>query len=281
MSVDVSPSDLTTTAGSPSLRTEGVARLTVERLAGESIAMDINEQGPLRLRFPRVRAGDGLEAIIVNIGGGIVGGDQLAFEIEACEGASVSVTSQAAEKIYRSNGADASVSVRLSSDRNAELVWLPQESILFDRARVRRRIEADAKANSSLTICESVVFGRAAMGEQVVSGLITDHWRVRRDGTLVFAEALALDGAIGKILQGPAIGRGAVAFATLVHLAPDAESKIDAIRASQTSTVEAGASAFSGLLVARFLAADAFELRAAILSAVSALGVVAPRAFSL
>jgi urease accessory protein len=281
MSVDVSPFDLTTTAGSSPLRTEGVARVIIERIAGDSIAMDIDEQGPLRLRFPRVRAGDGLEAVIVNTGGGIVGGDKLTFEIEAREGASVGVTSQAAEKIYRSSGADAFISVRLSADRSAEVVWLPQESILFDRARVRRSIEADAAANASLTICESVVFGRAAMGEQIVLGLIKDHWRIRRDGKLVFAEALAIDGPVGKILQGPAIGRGAVAFGTLVHLASDAESKIDAIRASQTSDVEAGASAFNGLLVARFVAADAFELRAAILSAVSALGVVAPRAFSL
>jgi urease accessory protein len=281
MFVDVSPFDVATAAGDAPLRTEGVARLKVQRIAGDSVAMDVDEGGPLRLRFPRARAGDALDAVIVNTGGGIVGGDRLTLEIAAGDGASVAVTSQAAEKIYRSSGPDASISVRLSVAADAQLLWLPQESILFDRARVRRSIDADVATGASLTICESVVFGRTAMGEQVASGMIRDQWRVRRDSKLVFADALTLDGPLGKILQGPATTRGAVAIATLVHVAPDAERKVDALREGQVAGVEAGASAFSGLLIARFVAAGAFELRAAILVALNALGVVAPRAFSL
>jgi urease accessory protein len=278
MSVEVSPFDFAATT----LRTDGVARLKVERISGESVAMEIDEQGPLRLRFPRVRASDALEAVIVNTGGGVVGGDRLAFEIEAHEGASVAVTSQAAEKLYRSAGANASISVHLIAGDDAELLWLPQESILFDRACVVRTIDADLAAAASMTICESVVFGRTAMGERVASGLLRDRWRVRRDGKLAFADVLALDGPVGKILDGPAVARGAVAMATLVHCAQDAEAKVDAIRASfERDEVEAGASAFGGLIVARFVAPGAFELRAAILAAVEAIGAVAPRAFSL
>jgi urease accessory protein len=160
-------------------------------------------------------------------------------------------------------------------------MWLPQESILFDRARVFRSIHAEAAADALLTICEAVVFGRAAMGERIAAGTIRDRWRVHRAGKLVFADALALDGEIGRILESPATARGAVAVATLVHLSPDAERKVDAVRRCELSGVEAGASAFDGLLVARFVAAGAWELRAAILSALDALGLVAPRAFSL
>ena len=281
MSVDVSPFDLAAAAQDAPLRTEGVARLKVERIAGDSIAMDLDEQGPLRLRFPRVRASDALEAVIVNTGGGVVGGDRLTFEIGAGAGSSVAVTSQAAEKIYRSSGAEASIAVRLFADKRAQLMWLPQESILFDRARVSRSIDAEATADASLTICEAVVFGRAAMGEQIAAGMMKDRWRVHRGGKLVFADALALDGAVGKILQGPAIARGAIAVATLVHLAPDAEQKVDGVRRCQVSDVETGASAFDGMLVARFVAAGAMELRVAILAALDAIGMTAPRAFSL
>jgi urease accessory protein len=281
MSVDVSPFELVAAAHDAPLRTEGVARLKVERIAGDSTAMDLDEQGPLRLRFPRVRASDALEAVIVNTGGGIVSGDRLTFEISAGAGSSVAVTSQAAEKLYRSSGAEASIAVRLSAARHAQLIWLPQESILFDRARVSRCIDAEVASDASLTICEAVVLGRAAMGEQIVAGMIKDRWRVRRDGKLVFADALSLEGPVGKILQGPAIARGAIAVATLVHLAPDAEHKAEAFRQSKTSDVEAGASAFDGLLVARFVAAGAMELRAAILGALDAIGMTAPRAFSL
>jgi urease accessory protein len=281
MSVDVSPFELAAAAQDAPLRTEGAARLKVERIAGDSVAMDLDEQGPLRLRFPRVRASEALEAVIVNTGGGIVGGDRLTFDISAGARSSVAVTSQAAEKIYRSSGAQASIAVRLSAASHAQLVWLPQESILFDRARVTRSIDANAAADASLTICEAVVFGRAAMGEQIVAGMIKDRWHVRRDGKLVFADALTLDGPMGRILQGPATARGAVAVATLIHLAPDAERKIDAFRQSQTPDAEVGASAFDGLLVARFVAAGSLELRAALLAALDGLGMIAPRAFSL
>ena len=281
MSVDVSPFDLAAATQDAPLRTEGVARLKVERVAGDSIAMDLDEQGPLRLRFPRERASDAREVVIVNTGGGIVGGDRLTFDISTGARSSVAVTSQAAEKIYRSSGAVASIAVRLSAASHAQLMWMPQESILFDRARVTRFVDAEAATGASLTICEAVVFGRAAMGEQIAAGMIKDRWRVRRDGKLVFADALTLDGPIGKILQGPAIAQGAVAIATLVHLAPDAERKIDAFRQSQTPDAEVGASAFDGLLVARFVAAGAMELRAALLAAVDALGMIPPRAFSL
>ena len=282
MSVDVSLFDLAANAADAPLRTEGVARLKVERIAGDSVAMDLDEQGPLRMRFPRVRASDALEVVIVNTGGGIVGGDRLAFEVEADEGASVSVTSQAAEKIYRSSGPAASISVRLAAARGSQLAWLPQESILFDRARVSRRIDAETAADASLTICESIVFGRAAMGERVAAGMLQDRWRIRRDGRLIFADALTLDGAIASILDGSAVAAGANAIATLVHVAPDSGRKLDAIRATfDVPAVEAGASALDGMLVARFIARDGFGLRGAILAALDAIGAVPPRAFTL
>jgi urease accessory protein len=282
MSVDVSPFEVAAASGVPGIRARGVARLRAERIAGQTVAMDIDEQGPLRLRFPRIRVADALETIIVNTGGGVVGGDRLQFEIEADEAASVSVSSQAAEKMYRSSGADAEISVRLVAGPRARLVWLPQEAILFDRARVKRSIEADIADDGSLTVCEGAVFGRAAMGERVQSGMLRDRWRVHRGGRLVFADALALDGSIAAMLDRPAVARGAIAVATLLQVAPDAESRIDAVRSTfEARAVEAGASAFDGMLVARFLAADGSAVRAAVLAAVSALGIVAPRAYTL
>jgi urease accessory protein len=282
MSVDVSPFEVASFAGTAPLRAAGVARLKAERIAGQTVAMDVDEQGPLRLRFPRVRTTDALETVIVNTGGGVVGGDALQFEIEADEGASVAVTSQAAEKIYRSNGADAKISVRLKAAARARLGWLPQEAILFNRARVSRTIEADVAGNASLTICESVVFGRAAMGETVVNGLLKDRWRVRRDGKLIFADALTLGGEIEKTLSGPAVAKGAIAAGTIIQVAPDAEARIDAVRAAfEHDGVEAGASAFGGMLIVRVLAQDSIGLRAALLSTLAALGTLPPRAFTL
>ena len=282
MSVEVSPFELAARAGEAPVRAEGVARLIAERMSGDTVAMEIDEQGPLRLRFPRIKAADALDTVIVNTGGGVVGGDRLEFEIDAREGAAVSVTSQAAEKIYRSAAAAARISLRLSAAPRARLVWVPQETILFDRSRVSRSIEADMSADASLTICESVVFGRAAMGEQLKSGSLQDRWRIRRDGKLVFADAVTLEGSIGNVLSGPAVAAGANGFATIVQVAPDAESKIDAVRAALAGEdIEAGASAFGGFLLARLLARDNLALRSAVLAALHALGAEPPRAFAL
>jgi urease accessory protein len=282
MSVGVSPFEVETGAGIAGLRAAGLLRLEAERASGQTFAAEIDEQGPLRVRFPRIAAEGVLEGVLVNTGGGIVGGDRLRFEIEAGEGTSVALTTQASEKIYRSTGADATVDIVLKAASKSSLAWVPQESILFDRARVLRTIEADVASDATLTICEAVVFGRAAMGETVAGGKLKDRWRIRRDGKLVFADAVTLDGTIGATLARPAIARGAIAAGTIVQLAPDAEAKIDAVRAAlDHDGVEAGASAFDGMIVVRILAQDSIALRAAILATLSALGAEPPRAFSL
>jgi urease accessory protein len=282
MSVGVSPFEVETGAGIAGLRAAGLLRLEAAHTAGQTIAADIDEQGPLRVRFPRVAPEGVLEGVLVNTGGGIVGGDTLRFEIEAGDGARVALTTQASEKIYRSTGADATVDVSLRASPNSSLAWVPQESILFDRARVRRTIEADAAADATLTICESVVFGRAAMGETVRSGTLKDRWRVRRDGKLIFADAVTLEENVGATLARPAVARGCIAAGTILQVSPDAETKVDTVRAAlDHDGVEAGASGFDGMIVVRIIAQDSIVLRAVILATLSALGTPPPRAFSL
>jgi urease accessory protein len=282
MSVNVSPSEVAAPATLPaSIRASGVLKLVVAHTDSGSAADDIAESGPLRVRFPRVRE-DRLEAILINTAGGIVGGDKLEFQIEAREDASLSITSQAAEKIYRSNGLTSRISVSLKAEAGSELFWLPQETILFDRARVERSIEADVATGASFAICEAIVFGRDAMGEKVARGYLRDRWRIRRDGKLIFADALTLDGDIKSTLNRRATMNGKIATATMVVVSNDAMSKIDTVREALTGEgIEAGASAFEGMLVVRILAENSIALRAAVLSALEAAGTPPPRAYSL
>jgi len=282
MSVNVSPSEVAAPATLPaSIRASGALKLVVMHTDSGSAAEDIAESGPLRVRFPRIRE-DRLEAILINTAGGIVGGDKLEFQVEAREDASLAITSQAAEKIYRSNGLTSRISVSLKAERGSELFWLPQETILFDRARVEREIEADVSSEGSLAICEAIVFGRDAMGEKVTRGLLRDRWRIRRDGKLIFADALALDGDMKVTLNRVAAMNGMIAMATMVCVSNDAMSKLDAVREALTGEgIEAGASAFDGMLVARILAEDSIALRASVLSALEAAGTPPPRAYTL
>jgi urease accessory protein len=193
----------------------------------------------------------------------MAGGDRLTVEVALGEGAKAVLTTQAAEKIYRSDGAETEISVRLALEAGARLAWLPQEQILFDGARFRRRLDAELHPDSSLTLVESTVFGRLAMGESVRSGRFLDRWRIRRGGRLVLAEDVRLDGPVAALLDRPALGGGARAVAAVLHVAPDAEGRLDEARAHLADArCECGASAWDGLLLARFLSFDPQALRA-------------------
>jgi urease accessory protein len=282
MSVNVSPSEVAPPATLPaSIRAAGALRLIAAHTDAGTAAEDIAESGPLRVRFPRLRE-DRLEAILINTAGGIAGGDRLEFSVETRQDASLAITSQAAEKIYRSNGLTSRISVSLKAEGGSELFWLPQETILFDRARVEREIEAEVAPDASLSICEAIVFGRDAMGEKIERGLLRDRWRICRAGKLIFADALALDGDVKTTLSRAATLNGRIAMATMICVSPVAEQKVDAVRNVLAGDgVEAGASAFDGMLVARIIAEDSIVLRAAILSALEAAGSPPPRAYSL
>ena len=158
--------------------------------------------------FPR-REGDGLSGVLVNTAGGVAGGDSFDIEIAAAEGARLTLTTAAAEKVYRAPGAAAQLDIALKVAAGAHLAWLPQETILFDRARVHRRFDIELDEAASLLLCEIVVFGRTAMGERMEQGEFVDRWRMRRDGKLVFAETVRLDGDIGAKLARSAVARAA------------------------------------------------------------------------
>src|SRR5471032_2166410 len=173
-------------------RATGHIALSVAAEGGVTRRQRVHEDGSLRVRFPN-GAPETLEAVIVNTGGGMTGGDRFAIEIEVGEGASLIAGTAAAEKIYRSNGPDAEMTVRLDLAAGARLAWLPQETILFDSARLSRRIDIDLAQGASLLMTESVVLGRVAMGEAMKQGFFADRWRVRREGKLVFADTAWLD----------------------------------------------------------------------------------------
>ena len=231
----------------------------------------LHEQGAVRLRRAR---GAACEAMIVNTGGGIVGGDRLMLDMTLALAAHVTITSVAAEKIYRSAGPAATIETRLSLGPAARLDWLPQETILFDGARLDRRFAVDMAADATLLAAETIVFGRLASGETAIGGVFRDGWRVRRDGSLVFADAARLEGAIGAILDGPATGGGARATSLVLLLSPEAEGLVEAARLGlepHRGAVEGGASARDRLLCVRLLSHDPERLHAAVAAVVGVL----------
>jgi urease accessory protein len=242
-------------------RARGAVRFDVRGIDGVTRRRELLEAGSLRVRFPSPED-NGLSAVLVNTAGGIAGGDRFDVDIACAHDARLTVTTAAAEKIYRTGGPAAELNVTLKAEGRSHLSWLPQETILFDRARIRRCFEIDLSENASLLLCEIVVFGRLAMGERMREGELIDRWRLRRGGRLVFAENVRLDGDIGGKLARPAIAKGGVAIGTAL-IVPGDEALVERIRElSETFGGEVGISTWNGFAMARFCAQDAARLRA-------------------
>jgi urease accessory protein len=258
-------------------RAQGSVTFDVHLVEGVTRRRHLHESGSLRVRFPSPEA-EGLSAVFVNTAGGVAGGDRFDIDIAAGEDSRLTLTTAAAEKVYRAESSPAQLNIFLKAAAGSHLGWLPQETILFDRARVSRRIEIDLAESASLLLCEIVVFGRAAMGERMLQGEFIDRWRIRRGGRLVFAETIRLDGDIGAKLTHPAIAKGGVAIGTAL-IVPGDEALVENIRTlSETFGGEVGISAWNGFAMARFCAQDAARLRADMMAVLGrASGSALPR----
>ena len=227
-----------------------------------------HESGSLRVRFPSPES-EGLSAVLVNTAGGVAGGDRFDIDIAAGERARLTLTTAAAEKVYRATDRAAELNIALKVADGAYLSWLPQETILFDRAKISRRIDIDLAEGASLLLCEIVVFGRSAMGERMQQGAFIDRWRLRRGGRLIYAETVRLEGDIGERLKRPAVAKGGVAIGTALIL-PGDEALLERVREIAPSFGgEAAISAWNGFAMARFCAQDAARLRADMMAVLS------------
>ena len=249
-------------------RASGRVSASFRQVDGVSRIARLHQSGCLKLRFPRLpdRAA---QAILINSSGGLTGGDRVeqAFAVEP--GAALTITTQACERVYRSSGGHAGVITRLTIGEAASCAYLPQETILFDGGAIARNLDVDAAASASVLLCESVILGRAAMGETVTSGLFRDRWRVRIAGRLVFADDLRFDGAIAADTRQPASLAGHRAFASVLYAAADAEALRDPVRDLVGET--GGASLVGGVLIVRMLAPSGMSLRKRLIPVLAAL----------
>jgi urease accessory protein len=246
----------------------GVAEIAFARRSGGTRLVHLYQRDPLRVLFPMSEAGEPPQAAIVTTSGGLVAGDRLEVVVGVGDGAAAHVTASAAEKIYRSLGATTKVTQSLAVGDGAALEFLPLETILFDGARLDRKIVVDLASTAAFLGGGIVVFGRRARGERFMHGFLHDVWEVRREGSLVWGDALHLDGDIAAIIDHPACFDRAAGFAMLILglAGSDPRKFIDGARVVQTAAMvglRAGLTLIGGLLVARWLGNDAMLLRRA------------------
>jgi urease accessory protein len=262
-------------------RAVGEARLSVRVAAGRTRIEGLRLAGSMKILFPH-GAGDPLEAVTLNTAGGLTGGDRMRITVEAGAGTHLVVTSQAAERAYRAQaGQVARVDLRLVAGPGARLDWLPQETILYDGAALARRMRVDLAGDARFMAVETLILGRAAMGERVGALAFSDRWDIRRDGVLVMADAVRIAGDAAALMARAGAAGAAGAVATLVMVAPDAERHLPGMRAALGGA--GGASLVRpGVVMARAVAPDSYMLRKALVPAIEGMaGASLPRVWRL
>lgn len=285
---DTSPFDATSGEHGVSLqRTKGRARCTFKSRDGKTVLADLGQSGSFKIKLPKVAVGTPPEAVLLNTAGGLTGGDVMAFEGGVEGDADAIFTTQASERAYRALSGEARVTTQLNVGPGGRIAWLPQETILFDGARLQRTFDVDLAPGATVLAHESIVFGRTAMGETVRYGSFSDFWRIRRDGRLVHADVVSVEGDIAGTLARAAGLGGCNAMATVLYLGDDAKARLDGVRELSESVSPAdgiaGVSAWDGKLVLRAVGTGGAALRRIVMPILNTLqdGRPLPRVWSI
>jgi urease accessory protein len=248
-------------------RADGCGRIVLSGSENGTRIEDVFERSPTRILFPRTGSRPVGEAVLINTGGGVAGGDRLECSVIALPGASIAVTSQAAEKVYRALHDPARVATRLKACESARLAWLPQETIVFNGARIHRTTEIELCSGAELLALEWLVLGRAAHGEVVVSGCVLDGWRVKKDGRLIWADTFRISDEIFVHLNRRPLLSHFNCIATVVYFGPDLDRKLEVLREILSAlTCDCAVTLVSGLIVVRFAAKQSSLLKLALCS---------------
>jgi urease accessory protein len=246
-------------------RADGSGRIVVSGSEKRTSIVDVFECSPIRIMFPRTVGGALEEAVFINTAGGIAGGDRLEFVVTALADASIAVTSQAAEKVYRALSEPARITTKLKVCAAAKLAWLPQETIVFNWGRLSRETEVDLSSEAELLALEWLVLGRAAHGEEMLRGQITDSWRVRKDGRLVWADSFRVTDESIPHLHRSALLSSCKAVGTLIYFGPSLDERLELLREiGRSLECHCAATSVGGLIVVRFAASASSDLRLAL-----------------
>jgi len=204
--------------------------LRVETRASCSLLAHSRHHGPLRVQRAFYPEGPGVcHVCVLHPPGGVVPGDQLDFDVRVGAAARALVTTPAATKIYRSDGRRAAQRTRLSVAPGATLEWLPQESIVFDGARIDFETTVALEGDAVFIGWDVQCLGRPAIAERFTFGQCRSSLEIVRDGVPLFIERAAYEGG-SDVLQGGFGLAGHCALGTMVVVSREAAA-LDIVRA--------------------------------------------------
>ena len=230
-----------------------VAAGPVTRLA------DLRQEGSARAMLPR-SAPDRPEVVFLNTSGGLTSGDRIGFALDLGDGARVTATTQTAERAYLALEGPARLRVAMSAGAGADLVWLPQETILFEGSKLERETVVHLEEGAGCLMLEMVVMGRRAMGERPRVARLADRRRGTVRGRPLWVEQLRLDA--GAVTDGAAVLGGGSAFATLAFCGQGREAAVDSLRLVPVPEgVTAAVSGWNGRCLLRAVAVEPWPLK--------------------
>ena len=265
-------------------RSHGAALVSLVMQAGRVRLTDLAQSGSAKVILPHHGAGldQRPEVVFLNTSGGLTGGDSLSYQINVGENMRATATTQSAERAYKSLSGVAKVTVTANVGAKGWLDWLPQETILFQSSALHRKTRIDLAADAGCLIVETIVLGRAAMGERVTSLVLQDRREVWRQGRPVVIDPFGLNDAC--LTDRAALLGGAKAMASIAFVDPAAQDALGPVRdVLDEPGVTGAASGWDGRLTLRLMAQDGWPLRRQILRVLTVLrsGQAAPRVWQI
>ena len=238
-------------------RSHGAARLAFANRDNRNSIVERYASAPVRILTPSIQGGIP-EAVLANTSGGIAGGDTSHIDILVAQNSQALVTGQAAEKIYRSIDMPASIRTVIKIEDGSTLEYLPQESILFDGAKLNRAVNISLGARSCLLLSEMFVLGRWAMNEDFIRGIFLDRWSIDVAGQPIWREGLRIEGGLFSLSSSLGFAN-ARALATIFYAGANAAEVLGLAR--DVIGPMGGATIVRGMLVVRMLGNEAGMLK--------------------
>ncbi|QDZ41151.1 urease accessory protein UreD [Euhalothece natronophila Z-M001] len=192
---------------------------------------------------------------ILHTAGGMVGGDQLSQSIQLQPKTHAVITTAAASKVYRSNGLNVTQQAEIDIDQDACLEYLPRETILFEGAQSRQKIQVNLGTNASYLGWDILRFGRSARGEKFLRGEWRSRTEIWQNQQLIWVDSPYLP-ASPEIWNSPHGLAGYPLVGTLVWVGkPVSEEMIAQVRnlwQEMETTGEAGTTQLTSGLLCRY-----------------------------
>jgi urease accessory protein len=162
--------------------------------AGRTILTRSYARAPLKVQRPFYPEPEVCHTVLLHSAGGMVGGDRLSAQIDLAPQSRALITTAAAAKIYRSNGATAHQQIQIHIGANACLEWLPQETILFNRAQYQQNLRVELDPGGTFCAWEIVRLGRSASQETFQQGCWQNALEVWQAGKPLWIDPQRLTG---------------------------------------------------------------------------------------